>query len=605
MPHLGVITMLRRELLAGVAALAAPDAVFAGAPSRKRVRPGEAGWPTEAEWSELGQAVGGRLSRPVSMLAPCQAAPKSDACNALLKDLQNPFFIQDQPSGAEVSGYLDAWTPEPSAYVVAARSAADVAAAVRFARTHDLRLVVKGGGHSYLGGSNAPDSLLVWTHAMRNIQLHDAFVPAGCEARVPPEPAVSLGAGCRWIEAYDAVTTKAGRYVQGGGCTSVGVAGLIQGGGFGSFSKRYGMGASNLLEAEIVTADGAVRVVNVRRDPDLFWALKGGGGGTFGVVTRVTVKTHKAPTIGGGFGLTITAKSDEAFRRLIGAFVDLYADRLCNPNWGEQVSLGRNNVLKANMVTLDLDDEAATAAWRPLLDAVAASGGDWTLTQAPDVGNLPFRKWWDTARRRARTSDAMRYDERPGAPEIQAWWSGDSQQVSMLIHGYESIWLPESLLRPADRPRLADALFAASRRFGVSLHFNKGLAGGAVGVRDAARATATNPDVADAFALAIIATGGPPAFYSLLGLPSGVERARADAEAIRLSASALRAACPGAGAYISEASYFQPDWRRAFWGPNYPKLRGVKAKYDPTGLFFVHHGVGSEDWSADGFTRVA
>ena len=154
--------------------------------------------------------------------------------------------------------------------------------AVTFARVHNLRLVVKGGGHSYLGGSNAPDSLLVWTYAMRDIEVHDAFVPRGCGGVVPPTPAVSLGAGCRWIEAYDAVTTRAGRYVQGGGCTTVGVAGLVLGGGFGSFSKRYGTGAAGLLEAEVVTADGVVRIANARNNSDLFWASRAGAAAASG-----------------------------------------------------------------------------------------------------------------------------------------------------------------------------------------------------------------------------------------------------------------------------------------------------------------------------------
>ena len=93
------------------------------------------------------------------------------------------------------------------------------------------------------------------------------------------------------------MTTVAGRYVQGGGCTTVGVAGLILGGGFGSFSKSYGMAGAALLEAEIVTADGRVRIANACTNADLFWALKGGGNGSFGVVTRLTLRTRGAAAI--------------------------------------------------------------------------------------------------------------------------------------------------------------------------------------------------------------------------------------------------------------------------------------------------------------------
>ena len=83
---------------------------------------------------------------------------------------------------------------------------------------------------------------------MNAITLHDAFVGAGCSERAQPQQAVTIEAGALWGQVYDAVTTKAGRYVQGGGCLTVGVAGLIQSGGFGSFSKAYGMAAASLLK---------------------------------------------------------------------------------------------------------------------------------------------------------------------------------------------------------------------------------------------------------------------------------------------------------------------------------------------------------------------
>src|SRR5262249_31137960 len=160
------------------------------------------------------------------------------------------------------------------------------------------------------GTSNAPDSLLVWTRHMNRVVMHDAFVAAGCDAQAAPQHAVSVGAGAMWGQTYDAVVTRAGRYVQGGGCLTVGVAGLVQRGGSGSFSSAYGGAAGSLLGAEIVTADGAVRIANACTKPDLFWAVKGGGGGTFGVVTRLTLGTHDLPAFFGGVFATIRATSD-------------------------------------------------------------------------------------------------------------------------------------------------------------------------------------------------------------------------------------------------------------------------------------------------------
>ena len=246
--------------MATVAAPNAPNGTLS-----RRVRPGDPSWPRAAEWDGLKQALGGRLIKIEPLLAGCSVGAESDACHDLLRSLRNPFFIGEQPGVTESTGWVDAWMSAPSVYAVAAQSAADVAAAVNFAREHNLRLVVKGGGHSYLGTSNAPDSLLVWTRAMNGIAMHDNFVPQGCAG--PPQPAVSVGAGAIWLHVYDAVTTKAGRYVQGGGCTTVGVAGLIQSGGFGSLSKNYGTAAASLLEAEVVTADGKVRISTVVKIP--------------------------------------------------------------------------------------------------------------------------------------------------------------------------------------------------------------------------------------------------------------------------------------------------------------------------------------------------
>ena len=88
-------------------------------------------------------------------------------------------------------------------------------------------------------------------------------------------------------------------------------------GGFGSHSKAFGTAGSSLLEAEIVTADGSVRIVNARRERELFWALKGGGGGSFGVVTRMTLRTWDLPKTFGTITVSFRAGSDDAYRRLL------------------------------------------------------------------------------------------------------------------------------------------------------------------------------------------------------------------------------------------------------------------------------------------------
>jgi FAD/FMN-containing dehydrogenase len=565
-----------------------------------RVRPSDPIWPSAASWDKLNQNIGGNLIKVSPLFANCATEPKGAECLEVLKNARNPFYLGDQPAGTQVSGWLDAWMPAASVYAVAAQNTAEVATAVNFARENNLRLVVKGGGHSYQGTSNAPDSLLVWTRAMNKVTVHDGFVGKGCQGKQAPAPAVTVEAGTMWIDAYDAVTTKAGRYVQGGGCTTVGVAGLVQSGGFGSMSKGFGTAAAGLLEAEIVTADGLVRTVNPCTNADLFWALKGGGGGSWGVVTRLTLRTHELPEFFGYAAGTIKAKSDAAFQKLIARFIGFYHDNLFNPHWGESVKITPENTLELSMVCQGLDNRQTSDVWQPFFDWVKSSS-DLSASDL-EAGSGHARAWWDVEARKKLGSDAMISDPRPGAPAFHAWWSGDKDQVSAFLHGYESLWLPSALLQPAEHAHLAGALFAGSRHWEVQLHFNKGLAGAPAEAIAAAHDTATNPAVLDAFALAIIANGGPP---PLPGQPFDAGVAHQHARAVDEATAELRKIVPDPGSYVSESNYFNRTWQQAFWGNNYRKLLAVKTKYDPDGLFFVHHGVGSEAWSSDGFTRLA
>jgi FAD/FMN-containing dehydrogenase len=579
-------------------------AVVASSSSTRRVRPSDSTWPSAAKWEKLNQDVGGHLIKVESPLAACKSAPGSAPCQEVIKNLQNPYYIGDQAGATQSTGWVDGWISAPSAYAVAARSTADVVAAVNFARENNMRLVVKGGGHSYQGTSNAADSLLIWTRAMNNIVIHDAFVGQGCEGSQAPQPAVTVEAGAIWMDAFDAVTTMAGRYVQGGGCTTVGVAGLIQSGGFGSFSKNYGMAAASLLEAEVVTADGAVRTANACTNSDLFWAIKGGGGGSLGVVTKVTLRTHDLPAFFGVASATIKAASDIAFRDLIGRFISFYNDSLFNPHWGESVAFRPDNTLAITMVFQGLDKQQANDTWQPFFDWVAKSPQELTFEAAPKIESLPARNFWDAEFLRKNAPGIVFTDHRPDAPETHVWWAGNQGEVGIFWHGYQSVWLPASLLKNEKQKRFAETLFASSRHWRVALHFNKGLAGAPAEAIAAARDTATNPAVLYAFALAIIAGGGPSAYRGIPNHEPDLQVARKHADEIEKSMNELQKIVPDAGSYVSESNFFERSWQRSFWGANYPRLRAAKAKYDPAGLFFVHHGVGSEDWSADGFTRL-
>jgi FAD/FMN-containing dehydrogenase len=562
------------------------------APASRFCRPDQSCWPTAADWERLRSTLVGKLEQPRSPLLPCEKEPTGPACAAALTDLRNPYYIEDQPGGTESTGWLGAWSAAVSPYAVAAETAADVVAAVNFAREHKLKLVVKGTGHDYLGRSNAPDSLLVWTHNLRQITVQDAFVGRGCEKTQAGVPAVSVGAGTRWIEAYTEVTVKHGRYVPGGGCTSVGAAGgFTQGGGFGSWSKKYGTAAASMLEAEVVTADGKLVVANACQNQDLFWALRGGGGGTFGVVTKMTLMTHPLPNYFGFFKGSIAAKNDGAFKELLEEFLRFYRKSLNTEAWGEQVHVRGDNSLELSLAEAGLSTKQVEEVWKPFRAFIDAHPERFTMkAQAITV---PATKWWNAEYIRQLAPGVIEADSRPGAARDRFWWSDDRGQVSIYWSSYQSRFIPLDRFEGANAKSFAESLFLASRHHAVDFHFNKGQAGASVDAVTRGRQTSVNPAVYQAAALVIVADGGD-GYPGVAGHEPNLAKAEAGRAKVNAAMKPIRAATPGAGSYVNEADYFEPDWQKAFWGENYPRLLAIKRKWDPEGLFTCHHCVGSE-----------
>lgn len=210
--------------------------------------------PEDADWAALAKSLQGTLVRPDSSLY--QTAYK----------LYSPRF--------------DGIRPEAIAYCA---SPPDVQACLSFARKFALPLAARGGGHSYAGYSTS-SGLVVDVTRMNVVQVNASAGSA------------IVGAGARLIDVYAAVAQH-GMVIPAGSCPTVGIAGVTLGGGIGVLGRKFGLTCDNLLAAQVVLADGRMLTCDANTNADLFWALRGGGGGNFGVVTSFTFQTHQVATL--------------------------------------------------------------------------------------------------------------------------------------------------------------------------------------------------------------------------------------------------------------------------------------------------------------------
>lgn len=520
-------------------------------------------------------------SRLISVTSPFdeQSDPK-------LKEIWgNALAIQDYPWGLESVGWQGAWDFAVSPYAVLAESAQDIAATVKFAKENEIKLSIKGTGHDYLGRSNGScDSLLLWTHMMRDLSMKEVFVPKGAPATEKGVQAITIGAGCRWIEVYREVMVNQGRYVQGGGCTSVGAAGgFLQGGGFGSFSKKYGIAAASLLEAEIVTANGEIVTANAFQNQDLFWALKGGGGATFGIVSKVTLQTHSLPHYFGIVKGKVIAKTDSAFEQFIEEFIHFYREKLNNEHWGEQVTFKPDNSCDIDMLFQGLDQNEAEQTWRCLKSWVEGRLNFYTIEL--ECIAVPARDFWSYNYLREHFPKAVIPYQ--GGKEGLFYWAGDQSQVMAYWHTMQSCWIPLSLFSKEKAVHFAQELFKASREWEFALHFNKGMAGAAEDAAARSKNCSMNPAVHEAAALAVFGS-------YVTGIESDKTKGLEVRKKVNAAVQIIRAVTGSEAAYSNEADYFQENWQEAFWGGHYPRLLEIKKKYDPENFFRTHHSVGSE-----------
>jgi FAD/FMN-containing dehydrogenase len=202
----------------------------------------------------------------------------------LQQAMRGHVFKRGDPGFASVAHiYNERFDGVLPQYVGRPISAADVQGAVRWAVAHGVPLRARSGGHSYAGYSTQSGGVVLDLRKLNSIHVNHG------------QGTATIGPGAQLIDVY-AGLAAAGATIPAGSCPSVGITGVTLGGGMGLAGRAFGMTADNLVGAQIVTADGKIRQVNKHTDPDLLWALRGGGGGNFGVVTQLQYRVHRLPS---------------------------------------------------------------------------------------------------------------------------------------------------------------------------------------------------------------------------------------------------------------------------------------------------------------------
>jgi len=451
---------------------------------------------------------------------------------ALARTLSGPLVTPDQPGydlgRRSFNPLFDNRTP---AALAQCRRIEDVQACVSAAAQAGVPIAARSGGHSYAGYSTPDRALIVDLSCMSSVRVN-----AGGTA--------VIGAGARLIDVYTALA-DAGRCLPAGSCPSVGIAGLTLGGGIGVLSRKYGLTCDRLVSATVVTADGMSRTVSASAEPDLFWALRGGGGGNFGIVTSFTFDTVPAPQLT-AFELDFPAGSVPDVLGGWQQWIISMPDGL----WSKCNIIGGS---PPSCTVLGCYIGPPSALDPRLTDLIHRVGNQPTLRTVAQHGYL----------------DAMRY------------FAGCSDKSAAECHDQASgrQWTREAFVAssrivtaPVADPAQIVSVFDGRRVFVMidGLH-------GAVG-----RVRSADTAFPHRGALATMQIYLGTSFAERAAAASSMAQMRDQLTGI-----------VGSGAYVNYLDAGMPNWAQAYYADNLTRLRQVAQRYDPDRLFTFPQAITS------------
>ncbi|KAJ7499969.1 FAD-binding domain-containing protein [Mycena latifolia] len=536
--------------------------------------PGSAGFPNAAAWSTLNATVGGRLVNVVPSAKYCASLPGGACTDA---QWTSALFRSTIPGALnQVRMGYDLTPPslclrnattcgqgDTPIFSVEAQTVADIQAAVKFASTFNLRVAVKASGHDYLGRSTAPNSLLIHTGNFQNLSVTESFF-VGTQNM---GSAATVGSGLHSQILYQQAKANGKIAVGGTAATVCAAGGYLQGAGHSAVAPIFGLAADNVLEFHIVVASGELLQVNSISNPDLFYALRGGGPGSWGVIVSATFRTF--PTFNVTYSLIELAASSNAAAGALAAVHAQHIFDMDSVRGSQYFYLSKisntTSVLALKSFMANITTAQGTGLLAPFLSAALALPGVSLVEEEYISVNI---------------NDAL--------------YQSDDSVGENLVLG--SRLIPAASYR--DAPATVGKVYEQLLNAGTTEILGHLVAGGQVaananissGVNPAWRTAKTHLIVVNAWdddtPLAEIKTLRE--MFQTTQLPIMEQMSGTNA-----------------GAYGNEADVLEPNFQTTFFGQaNYAKLSGIKSKYDPTDLFIVPAGVGSERWDEWGLCTV-
>jgi FAD/FMN-containing dehydrogenase len=586
----GVTSAIRSLFLPG-----SPNATTPTSSSRCKVYPDDPEWPSDEAWSQFNKLTGDRIiNAPTPLAAVCYPGDDYNAAKCseyTVAAWQKSYIHMIDPiemmspvaqgmtctppvlfdsHGCTRGGFpmyvVNATEPKHVQLAVsnvlvrtAGETYTDFVYQVNFARNTGVRLVIKNTGHDFLGKSGGKDALSIWTHNMKDIEYIEEYAD---EKLNWTGPAFKSGVGVQAFEIYKAAAEK-GRIVVGGEGETVGVmGGYIQGGGHSPLTGLYGTGADSVLSMEVVRADGEFVVANSTSNTELFWALRGGGGSTFGVVTSVTVKAHPDLEVTASrFGFTSAQTGNETFWAAFRAYVDLWIDNADAGTYTYTTLIPSNGTFSfafSPFFAPGKNVEQATALLQPWFNKL----NDLGVKFDPNITH--YDNYYDAWR---------------NSFPLEAVQKPNVATASRLF--------PRANFETAEkRQEVYERIRASSEKNRVQVHFNM-----------QAKDPYNTDNAVNTHWRPLVSFSMQSVRWPLNSTAEEILKIRKDFQAGDMQS--WRDISPGAGSYLAEADRLEPDFGNAFFGDNYPKLLELKKKLDPQDVFFATTGVGSERWRVE------